>query len=179
MKRYFLPRRILLTITFLAGLAAIPLPSNAQNFDNRSIKGNYATTIDGVFTFANKLPLGLPTWFTGIVVSDGKGRITSFRGHSIVGGCMVVSHEGSGTYEVNPDGTATAIVRFSQSPASKPNTECPNDVMAFVQSMAPTTIVELELVLDDPKTLSGQIINKADTSGNPTALGGRVTAHRQ
>ena len=66
------------TLSLLAALVTgsllVSQGAQALPFNNKIIKGSYATTIDGVFTFVEKNPVGLPAWFTGIVEADGKGK---------------------------------------------------------------------------------------------------------
>jgi hypothetical protein len=54
---------------FILVLAAAFLSetASAARFGNKSLKGSYAASIEGIYTFVDKKPVGLPAWFTGVV----------------------------------------------------------------------------------------------------------------
>mgnify|MGYP006277181679 CR=1 FL=1 len=151
----------------------------AARFSNQSLKGSYAASIDGIYTFIDKNPVALPAWFTGVVEVDGKGKITSFTGTFNIGACIVVSHEGDGIYEVNSNGTAIATVNLKAEPISLPSSECPDNVIRVISSMSKSNIVKFSLAIQNTKAVYGSILSKTDPSGKPVGFGGSLTAFKQ
>jgi hypothetical protein len=168
-----------LLAALVSGSLLVSQGAMAVPFTNKIIKGSYATTIDGVFTFVEKNPVGLPAWFTGIVEADGKGNITSFKGTFNVGACLVVSHDGNGTYAVQPDGSASATVQITAAPISALNPQCSDSVMRILTTMPLMNTVKFSLAVQDSKNVYGSILSKTDPSGKLVGFGGSLTAHRQ
>lgn len=174
----FRPR--VLPVILLATLtSATHTLASAAGFDNRTLKGSYAATIDGVYTFFNQKPAGIPAWFTGVVEADGKGHITAFTGTFNIGTCLVVSHDGNGTYAVNSNGTATATVELKAQPIGVPNSECPPEVNQMLISMPSSNTVKFSLAVQNSRAVYGSIVGKTDSSGKPVSFGGTLTAFKQ
>lgn len=166
---------------FLLVLIAALLSESAAaaRFDNKSIKGSYAANIEGIYTFVDKKPVGLPAWFTGVVEADGKGKITSFTGTFNIGACIVVSHDGDGTYSVNRNGTAEATVELIAEPISAPSAECPDEVIRILASMPMMNTVKFSLAIQNSRTVYGSIVSKTDPTGKAVSFGGKLTAYKQ
>lgn len=172
-------RKYIFPIVFLLMASLQSQNAMAARFSDKSLKGSYAASIEGVYTFIEKTPVGLPAWFTGVVEVDGQGKITSFTGTFNIGACIVVSHDGDGTYKVNQNGTATATVELKAEPISIPSTECPDDVIRLLSSMPKTNVVTFSLAIQNSKSIYGSIIGKTDPTGKSVSFGGTLTAHKQ
>ena len=121
----------------------------------------------------------MPAWFTGQVVADGNGKISSFTGTFNIGACIVVSHEGSGVYTVASNGTALATVQITAAPISTVNPQCSSSVMSVLSSMPLMNTVKFSLVLQSNKNVYGSILSKTDPTGNLIGFGGSLSAYRQ
>jgi len=170
-----------LKIGFILVLAAAILSESASaaRFDNKSLKGSYAASIEGIYTFFDKTPVGLPAWFTGVVEADGKGHLTSFTGTFNIGACIVVSHDGEGTYSVKPNGTAEATVQLRAEPISEPSAECPDELIRILASMPMMNTVKFSLAIQNSRTVYGSIVGKTDPTGKAVSFGGTLTAYKQ
>jgi hypothetical protein len=167
--------------SILALLMAALLSQNAAaaKFNNKTLKGSYAASIEGVYTFIDKTPVGLPAWFTGVVEADGKGKISSFMGTFNIGACIVVSHDGEGTYSVNENGTGTATVQLRAEPITVPSAECPDEVIRLLALMPPMNTVKFSLAIQNSRTVYGSIVGKTDPTGKAVSFGGKLTAYKQ
>lgn len=172
-------RKNIFPIAFLLMASLLSQNAVAARFSDKSLKGSYAASIEGVYTFIDKVSVGLPAWFTGVVEVDGKGKVTSFTGTFNIGACIVVSHDGEGTYKVNQNGTATATVDLKAEPISIPSTECPDDVIRVLSSMPTSNVVTFSLAIQNSKSIYGSIIGKTDPTGKSVSFGGKLTAYKQ
>lgn len=111
--------------------------------------------------------------------ADGKGKITSFTGTFNIGACIVVSHDGEGTYSVNRNGTAEATVELIAEPISAPSAECPDEVISILASMPMMNTVKFSLAIQNSRTVYGSIVSKTDPTGKAVSFGGKLTAYKQ
>jgi hypothetical protein len=110
-------------VMIVCGLTTAVTPARAdsgfQSCSNRTLQGDYGFTVEGILGIPG-LPPGLGLTLRGVVMThyDGRGNFTQMD--HIVVNFIPASQDwtaGSGTYNVNPDCTGTAIINSSENPA--------------------------------------------------------------
>lgn len=169
---------LVLAVVIACMCASSSVQAKPKKFTVKSFKGSYATALNGTIAFAGGLPVFLPAWFVGVIEADGKGAVSRVNGKLNVGGCVIVTQTGSGTYAVNEDGTGavSATVVNAPAPVGTTNAPCPILGLAF----PPTVGLDIEFVIVDKETLNGLAVSLKDAGGKPiVAFGASGQAQRQ
>ena len=84
---------------------------------NRTLRGDYGFTAEGVLIGTPGLPAQAPFRSVGLAHFDGKGNLTWLE-HTVVNGTLLEADwtAASGTYSVNANCTGTAMVNTPNSP---------------------------------------------------------------
>lgn len=115
--------------TLLATMLALTVSNPAEAaFSKKSLRGDYAYALDGAVTFQGGQSVGLPTWATGVIRSDGKGKITLRSAMINIGGCAIIEMEGDGNYKLDKTGYGSAsslVTIVNIKPVGDTNAPCP------------------------------------------------------
>jgi subtilisin family serine protease len=107
----------------VCGMASPALAdSSLQPCTNRTLKGNYGFTIEGILGIpGSQLPPGLGLTLRGVAMThyDGRGNFTQMD-HVVIAFAPASEDwtPGSGTYTVNPDCTGTAVLNSAENPVA-------------------------------------------------------------
>jgi hypothetical protein len=88
-----------------------------RKYTNRTLRGDYGFTAEGVLIGIPGLPAQAPFRSVGLAHFDGKGNLTWLE-HTVVNGTLLEADwpAASGTYSVNANCTGTAMVNTPNSP---------------------------------------------------------------
>ena len=161
-------------------IACMLVVSNAEAkvFKAKNFKGSYSAYLNGTITFLGGNPVFLPTWFIGVISSDGKGNV-SVEGKFNFGGCSIVTETAYGTYTVNQNGTGSVSATVNDVavvPIGTANNPCPS----LPPLGGPTSVLKLEFSIVNNKTINAILSSLEDSQGNPiAAFGAYGQANRQ
>ena len=106
--------RVSLFLLTLALAASSTLTAHASGCTNRTIKGTWVQSLQGLIF----LPDGTSLVLTGVTKTtyDGLGNLTSLDASGVNGNVPAGWRTGSGSYTVNPDCTGTETISFPGQP---------------------------------------------------------------
>lgn len=164
-----------LSAALMAGVVALSTAGPVEAaFSKKSLSGDYAYALDGAVTFLGGQPVGLPTWATGVIRADGKGKITLRASMISIGGCAIIRMNGDGQYTVekNGSGSATSLVTITEIlPIGEEDAPCPELPLA----LAPGAVIGFDFdfsIFSKGKALNLVGTSWTDEAGNPIAAFG-------
>jgi hypothetical protein len=107
----------MLVCGLLFTLSSVRADDEDTKCTNRTLRGDYGFTAEGVLIGTPGLPVQAPFRSVGLAHFDGKGNLTWLE-HTVVNGTLLEADwtAASGTYSVNANCTGTAVVNTPNSP---------------------------------------------------------------